>query len=233
MSKQKHYTILTLLFLVTVYGLYSSVVRGNASAWFYEVEFDIQNWSQAGKIEDEAHYQQTLAKVMKVHALDPGHPHYTYMVGQVMHWGVEFGYEDDVQLLVIKDWYLKSANQRPLWPEPWIDLASLNNYLDGYNQETQYYLQQALKVGPYYQTVTTGVISVLLKNWDDLSAKDKTLLYEQFAIAAKQPVILEEALTLAKEMEKENLLCVQIKFKPEYEELKDSAAYRKLCLKKS
>jgi len=94
-------------------------------------------------------------------------------------------------------------------------------------------LQQALQVGPYYQAVTTGVIKVLLKNWDELSAEDKVLLFEQFAIAAKQPDILIEVLSFAKKMEKENLLCVQIKFKPEYEKLKNSGAYRDLCLKKN
>ena len=138
-----------LLASVCLYGLSSAYHRGNANAWYYQVEYALNDWSKADTIASLADYQDTLAIMKKVVALDPGHPHYAHMMGRVLHWGVNMEFEPRMTLLEVKKWYLKATELRPLWPDPWVDLAILNNYLTGYSEETQFYMAQALVAGPF------------------------------------------------------------------------------------
>jgi len=231
MNSFKRNFILVFLLLTCIYGLYTSYTRGSANAWYYKANFALEEWSKEGTIRDQQQYSETLEAIKKAQSLDPGHPHYTHMLGKIMHWGVEFEYEEDEKLTEIKNWYFKATKLRPLWPEPWVDLARLNNYLNGYNPETQYYIQQAIKTGPFYDLVTIGVVYVLLKHWDDLSEDDKTLLFQQFSVATKQPEVFRIVMNTAKRKGREQPLCSQLNLEPEYLQLKQSYTYRQTCKK--
>ncbi len=119
---------------------------------------------------------------------------------------------------------------RPLWPDPWIDLAILNNYTNGYDEETKTYMQQALKTGPYINLVNNGVMQILLLNWAMLTIDEKTLLFDQFAIAAKQPELLTRILDFASQYEQVKPFCLQLKFNPDYSKQKGSSVYKRYCL---
>ena len=155
-----------ILVIILLAGICLSVLniayhRGNANAWYYQVEYAINDWSEAGAIASLADYQDTLAIMKKVVALDPNHPHYAHMMGRVLHWGVNMDFEPRMTLIEVKQWYLKATERRPLWPDPWADLAILNNYLSGYDEETQFYLAQALVAGPFDDLVKQAEAQVL------------------------------------------------------------------------
>lgn len=223
------YFIIFSFLLLCIYGMYSAFTRGSASAWYYKAYFVINDWEVQGEIESEKQYLNTLAAITKAQYLDHSHPHYAHILGRVIHWGVNSGFEKKERLTDVKAWYLLSTKLRPLWPDPWIDLAQLNNNLTGYTPETEYYLDQALETGPYIPLVTSGVLKVLLLNWATLLGKDKTRLFEQFAIATTQRHGLRQALSFAKNIGQEKLLCIQIKFNPVYIKQKKSYLYKKYC----
>ena len=180
-SPVKRYVLLILLFLVTGYALYTSFIRGSANVWYYKAEFVLNDWADVGSIKDEQEYLKTLADITKAQSLDAKHPHYAHMLGRIKHWGVNNDYEPIESLVEVKSWYLKATQLRPLWPDPWVDLSSLSNYLDGYNDETIGYMNKALETGPYIALVTSGVLRVLLYNWDILSNEDKALVFENIS----------------------------------------------------
>jgi hypothetical protein len=126
---------------------------------------------------------------------------------------------------------LLATQLRPLWPEPWIDLARLNNSMQGYNDKTKYYIDQALATGPYVDLVTVGIIEVWLLNWSVLSGNEKSLLFKQFEIATKQYKQLNQVLEFTKDINREKLLCSQLKFNPQYSKQKDSYLFKRYCLK--
>ena len=142
-----------LLLFITLVMIVQLYQRGNANAWYYQVEYALNDWSAAGAIPNEQAYQDTVAVIDKVVALDPSHPHYAHMKGRVLHWGVNGGFERLAQLAEVKVWYLKATELRPTWPDPWADLAILNHYIDGNTPETQFYLAQAQAAGPYIAIV--------------------------------------------------------------------------------
>ncbi|MFT6731901.1 MAG: hypothetical protein ACJAS9_000075 [Polaribacter sp.] len=104
----------------------------------------------------------------------------------------------------------------------------MNNQRQGYNLETRYYIEQAIKTGPYIDYVNLGILQVLLQNWSTLSGSDRTLLFERLAIATKQP-ILKEVLVFAKKLGRDKILCIQFNFNPIYETIKNSNVYLKYC----
>ncbi|TYK64785.1 VpsP family polysaccharide biosynthesis protein [Colwellia echini] len=230
-NKSIHYVVLSLLLLVTLYGLTYSFTRGVANAWYFNAEFSLNDWAGEKSIRNLEEYKHGLNSIEKAHSLDPTHPHYVHMLGRIKHWGVDMGFEDKEQLQDIHQWYLLATELRSIWPDPWVDLLRLNNYLYGYNADTKYYIQQALVVGPYIDLVTQGTIQVWLLNWDKLSGKERAALFKQFEIATKQYFVLEHVLKSAKAINRENLLCSQLKYNPDYENIKSSHLYRKYCLK--
>lgn len=229
-NKPLHYFILALLLPLTLYCLSSAFSRGVANAWYFNAEFSLNDWATQNTIKDKADYEHTLTSIKKAQTLDPTHPHYAHMVGRIMHWGVDMGYEDKTQLSTISQWYLLATQLRPLWPDPWVDLLRLNNYLHGYTNETKYYIERALATGPYIDSVTVGTIQVWLLNWPLLSGKERERLFRQFDVATKQNKILSQVLKFAQAINREKLLCSQLKFNTQYLKQKKSYLYKRYCL---
>jgi hypothetical protein len=228
-NKPVHYFVLGLLLLLVLYCLLSASSRGVANAWYFNAEFSLNDWANHKTIKDKKDYEQTLSSIKKAQSLDPTHPHYAHMVGRIMHLGVDMGFEDKAQLDYVKQWYLLATELRPLWPDPWVDLLRLNNYLHGYTDETKYYIDQALSTGPYIDLVTVGTLQVWLLNWSILPGKERAMLFKQFDVATKQFKLLD-VLKFAKAINREKLLCSQLKFNVKYQQQKDSYLYRRYCL---
>ena len=144
---------IVLLLIITVVMMVQLYQRGNANAWYYQVEYALNDWSAAGAIPNEQAYRDTVAVIDKIVALDPNHPHYAHMKGRVLHWGVNEGFESLAKLADVKEWYVKATELRPTWPDPWADLAILNHYIEGNTPETQFNLAQAQAAGPYIALV--------------------------------------------------------------------------------
>ena len=220
---------LILLFVLCAYGLYASFVRGSANAWYYRAKFAVNEWYLAGEVSGKQEYNDALFAIEKAQSLDPGHPEYASMLGGIKYWGVRAEYESSEVLEEVKHWYLLSTDLRPLWPDTWITLARLNNFLEGYSTETQFYLDQALLTGPFFKTVTEGSIEIWLINWSELSGADRVRLFEQFSIASRQTKTFSSVLRFAKEIERENILCAQLKFNKAYAKQKKSKLFKKYC----
>lgn len=229
-NKIFHYACLTGVLLVTLYCLSSALSRGVANTWYFNAEFSLNGWAKDITVKDNTEYTRTLASIKKAQSLDPTHPHYAHMVGRIMHVGVDLGFEDKAVLKDVKQWYLLATELRPLWPDPWVDLLRLNNYLDGYSDETKHYIEQALRVGQFNALVSVGTIQVWLSNWSVLSGEERKLLFEQFDISTKQPGVLIQVLKFSKSINRNNLLCSQLRFNLDYVKHKSSYIYNNYCL---
>ncbi|GGI74410.1 hypothetical protein GCM10007978_10240 [Shewanella hanedai] len=218
-----------LLLLLCVYGMGSAFYRGSASAWYYKAEFALNHWAKVGTIPNEDDYIEALDAITTASRLDPSHPHYIHMLGRIHHWGVSEGFESVESLPQIEQWYLASTKLRPMWPDPWVDLARLNNFVEGYTAKTKHYIDQAINTGPYIDDVNTGVLKVLLQHWDILDGNERELLFSQFQITTLQPKVLRLALVDAKSLGRQDLLCTQLRFNPEHSKYRNSGLYRQFC----
>ena len=78
--------------------------------------------------------------------------------------------------------------------------------------------------------MTVGTIQVWLLNWSILSGKERAMLFKQFDVATKQFKLLD-VLKFAKAINREKLLCSQLKFNIDYAKQKKSSLYTNYCLK--
>lgn len=229
-SKLQFYVVVMVLSIITVYALSAALTRGVANAWYFHVEFSLNAWADDKTQVNIESYENTLTSIKKAQSLDPTHPHYAHMLGRVLHWGVDLGYEDRSRLTDVKEWYVLATKLRPMWPDPWADLVRLNNYLNGFTDETKYYINQALTMGPYNDFVRVSTMKVWLMNWSVLSGEERAALYTQFDLATKHYAKLEEILNFAKNNNKEKVLCSQLKYNPVYKAHKTTWLYKKSCL---
>lgn len=228
-NKLKRFLLASLLLLVCLYLGYSALYKGYANAWYYQAEFAINAWAKQGEVTSREDYDLALTAIRKAHALDPNYPHYAHINGRILHWGIMSGFEDDTEFMSVRTLYLSAAKRRPMWPDVWLDLATVNNYLDGYNTETQQYLTQAIEAGPYISPVITGSVRILLSNWSELTGSDKQRMFDQFDKSVNQHQLLKELLIYATSIDKQKLLCVQLKFNPKYQAIKSTSSYHRYC----
>jgi hypothetical protein len=106
----------------------------------------------------------------------------------------------------------------------------LNNTLHGYDDLTKYYLEQSLNTGPYIDLVTIGTIEVWLQNWHLLTGNERAMLFTQFEMATKQHKVLKQVLEFSKSINREKLLCSQLRFNTKYIKQKKSYLYKRYCL---
>jgi len=225
----KRSVFVLLLLVICLYGGYTAFYKGSANAWYYRAEFAINAWAKQGKVASRSEYDSALSAITKAHAIDPSYPHYAHINGRILHWGIISGFEDESKYTNIKVLYLSAIARRAEWPDVWIDLSAINNYLAGYNIDTQQYLAKAIETGPYIKEVITGSMEILLSNWALLPGKDKQLMFDQFAKSVKHPDLLKANLAFATLIDKQKLLCLQLKYKPEYHSVKSTWPYKKYC----
>jgi len=208
----------------------STVYRGSASSWYYKAETYLNKWTALGKIANNQEYLNALNAINTANNLDSSHPDYLHLLGRVMYWGVTQGFEPKEKLPLIKQLYIKSTSLRPLWPQPWIDLAHLNNLIDGFNHDTKNYIEQALHAGPYLDEVNVQVIKILIEHWAVLEEHDRELMFKQFRITTWRPKILNQILIDAKLLGQHDLLCDYLSVNPNYnKKYKETDLYQEFC----
>ncbi len=233
-TKMRFFRNVTAFFLAALccYGLYQSWVRGTASAWYYQADFALQQWNEKGAEVSDQDYVDALTAVVKAQQLDPGHPHYAHMVGRITHWGISMGYELDMTLEDVKNWYLLATSLRPLWPEPWVDLVMLSNSIYGLNDETKHYIGQAQIAGPYMNAVTVAVVKVYLFYWEVLTEDEVNSMFEQLGKSAQESKVLLELLKFAKDLDKESVLCDEMLTDDAYAKYRQHNYFMKYCANK-
>ena len=225
----KNKLVIAFLMLVTLSTMVYAYSWGMANVWYFSASYQLDDWAKEGGIQSQDDYQHTFDAISKAVDYDPTHPHYLHMKGRILLWGISEGFVDASQNTEVKALYLASTAQRASWPIPWIDLAYLNNAEHGLNQETWSYIDQALQVGPYEHAVTQGLLELMLINWGTIEPSRAPLFFEHFAVAAKQPKILQAVLVHAVAVGRKSLVCSQLKFDKEFKAQKESWLYKKHC----
>ncbi len=72
--------------------------------------------------------------------------------------------------------YLKAIEQRPTWPNTYVDIAS--NRLKSGEPATLWfgYLEQGLRIGPATRAMLVGVVNLGISNWDQLNPEQQALV---------------------------------------------------------
>ena len=224
--------VIIILMLLTITFSNISYRWAMASAWYFNSSYYLSDWSKANSLNDKDEYISAISAINKAIDYNQEHPTYYQAKGRIILWGIASGYEKKDErkvLLKAKSLFEKSVTYREAWPEPWVDLANTNYQLDGLNEQTQHYLEQALLYGPYNQEVTITTLTLLMASWGSLTSEQTALFYQQLDVALPQPGLASKVFKLSNDYGLSALLCIQVKYKASLELLRGRWLDKKYC----
>lgn len=216
-------TLLALTLMVTTFQ------KGMGNAFFMQADYSLKEWRKAGKVSNKQEYLQSLESINRALAYDSKNPHYYNSKATVIDWGITSGFDEQVVNAQVEELYLRSISLREHWPKTWIELAAVNSYTSGVNEDTVKYMNNAFNYGPFDQDVIRISLNILLSNWDSLNPTLKSRFYQILELSSKNVGLFGKVLNQAKIHQKERLICLQIKFNQAYDRYKNSRLEKQFC----
>lgn len=202
-----HATAASLLCLCA-YGTFLAANWGVANIYYFKANDILEEWNKDRTTLSVDTYKQAQHYIQQSLKYHSSHNHYIHTSGRILHWGVIVGAENDEKYDEVLKLYLQATETRPNWYETWADLARLNSFLYGYNEETEYYLEQALRTGRFTGHVMYTASKVYLDNWEYLKPSIKRKYLSVVKDSFKKEYRFREQLSLAKEYDKLNTVCL-------------------------
>ncbi len=223
------YSVICFLSIVTLVLAVIFFNKGMGNAFFMQADYSLKEWSKAGKIVDKHEYVQSLASINKALEYDSKNPHYYNAKARILDWGIASNFEPIESNHKIEELYLTSVAFRKHWPVTWIELAAAHSYTYGVDNKTLQYIDSAYKFGPFNKDVIRISLSILLSNWDLLEPEVKTKFYQFLELSSRNVNLFRKVLGQAKQIQKQKIICLQIKYNKAYERYKNSRLDKQFC----
>ncbi|GAB1619958.1 exopolysaccharide biosynthesis protein VpsP [Agarivorans albus] len=221
MSQVKHKLFLFGLLGTALWVAVVAVQYGLANANSYAVGAWHQRWQ---KDLNQQLTQTNLAVAEHVTrdmlAWQANHPHYQVLAAKQVEWSNFYSLviSPDTanksllkkqNLLKAQQFYLRSAELRPTWPNTYVDLAKNALYRQASSQEAMAYLELAAKVGENAPVTLFAYVEIGLSLWPELSIEQRTtvakallkieqhtFMHKGLSQAMKQPQFKQRACAL-------------------------------------
>lgn len=202
---------------------------GIASTYYFQTNALLERWNDDRASLTVNSYQQAKEAIEKAVHFHPEHNHYIHTQGRVLHWGIIVGAEKKSRYVDVVALYLSATKTRPHWSETWTDLASLNAYLYGMNDQTRLYIAKAHSTGRYTKHVMFTVSKIYLTNWNYLNNEDKRLYIKIVHDSFLKEYRLKAQLALAKKYNKLQMVCLLLNKSSYIEEVNIQALEVRFC----
>jgi len=157
---------LLLLTAVTVIFFASKYAIANIS--YLRVDSYLVRW-QEKKVAEQPELEDALISVESMLALHGHFPHYLNVAAKVYEWQAFMDLKTkDNSLLQALDYYQQSAELRSHWPLTWVFMANIKAKLNQFDDDFYFYLDNAIKYGPYTHEVNLQVAKLQLQYWGEL-----------------------------------------------------------------
>lgn len=210
---------------------YWSLQKATANAWYFSSLYSLQNWQQNPSVFKESDYQSMLLSISRAVEQDPTHPHYLHIKANIITLGISQGWLSSSELVIARDLLLNSINNRKTWPKSWIELARVQAYLTGVDEQVIHYISRAEKVGPYDFDVHKTVVEIMLQHWPSLQPQHKAYFFKHLLLALRHGYKFVEVLKVAKQSDQLPLLCLIIDKDSRFDEIKQSWMNNSYCAK--
>lgn len=148
-----------------------------ANLSYLKVDSYLARWQSTQQIEQDE-LDDALLATQSMLALHGHFPHYLNVAAKVSEWQ-SFKYKSDVAQYELSQrqalsYYQQSALLREHWPLTWVFMANIKANLNQFDDDFYFYLEQAMKYGPYTHEVNGQIAKLQLQHWgklDRLSTK--------------------------------------------------------------
>lgn len=189
----------------------------------------LNSWDREKKIEKTTDYELALNSINSAIKFNPNNPHYLDTKARIISRGIVLNNDEQEKYQEVISLYHESLEKRKNWPVTWVELASVNAYVHGITPETISYINNALEYGPYNRFVITTASGIFLNNWESLNTEEKLFFFRLLDIAASKPQILTTVIQDAQSVEMEKLICIQIKYKSQFNKYQQQWPFKGIC----
>ncbi|MEH6396910.1 VpsP family polysaccharide biosynthesis protein [Pseudoalteromonas sp.] len=219
------------LILGAVTVAYWSLQKATANAWYFSSLYSLQNWQQNPAAFKESDYQSMLLSIGRAVEQDPTQPHYLHIKANIITLGISQHWLPKSELVTARELLLDSINNRKAWPKSWIELARVQAYLEGVDEQVINYISRAEEVGPYDFDVHKAVVEIMLQHWSNLQPQYKAYFFKHLLLALRHGYKFVEILKIAKQSQQLPLVCLILDKDSRFEEIKRSWMNNSYCAK--
>ena len=144
----------------------------------YKVRYVTSQWQNSGTLPELNEIEIALSDADTALNWEAGNPEYLELKARVLYYralvvGMSAGGLVDVALA--KMLHLEAIALRPRWPYSWANLVLMKSYLREFDDEYHHALVQAVRFGPWEQSVHITLAQAGAISWGALSREQKRL----------------------------------------------------------
>lgn len=159
-------------------GIYTACTWAMGDLYGYKVRYVTSQWQDSGTLPELSEIEMALSDADAALNWEAGNPEYLELKARVLYYralvvGMSAGGLVDVAMA--KALHLEAIALRPRWPYSWANLVLMKSYLNEFDEEYQHALSQAIRFGPWEQSVHITLAQAGAISWGMLSREQKRL----------------------------------------------------------
>ncbi|PIE25434.1 MAG: hypothetical protein CSA60_00570 [Neptuniibacter caesariensis] len=145
----------------------------------YKVRYAVEEWQEKKSLPDLVEVENALIDADHALAWEGDNPQYHELKARVLYYKALLqGLDAEAMEYVsqAKALHQKAIKLRPHWPYSWANLALMKSYLEEWDTEYNTALMNAVKYGPWEQSVHLTIAHAGAMSWAKLTAEQKRVV---------------------------------------------------------
>lgn len=206
-----------ILILASILVIIFATKYSLANLTYLKVDSYLIRWQESNSVKKDE-LNDALNSVETMLSLHGHFPHYLNIAAKVYEWQAfsKSGYNSEQKMDSVA--YKKSLHQalhyyelstqlRAHWPLTWVFMANVKSNLHEIDDDFYYYIEQAIKYGPYTHEVNLQVAKLQLLYWGNLQKLPKKEGLEQIKRALLNSRSRYLLLSYSAEINKQHIVC--------------------------
>ena len=200
------------ILLITAFSVIFFVAKyAFANLSYLKVDSYLTRW-QKSKVLTQDELSDALISVDAMLSLHGHFPHYLNTAAKVFEWQAYLNIDDPISykksLMQSMSYYHSSVELRTHWPLTWIFMANIKSNLNEFDDDFYFYVDQAIKYGPYTYQVNLQIGKYQLQYWGLLNQLSLKTGIEHIKRALRHNKARCEIVIFSQSVGKLNVVCM-------------------------
>ena len=170
---------LGLVLLLCLVGIYTAFTWIMGDLYGYKVRYAVEQWQERAVLPESSEIDRVLEDADSALSWEADNPQYHELKARVLYYkALAVGAEDEGLDYIeqAKQAHLQAISLRPKWPYSWANLVLMKSYLQEWDSEFSAALDNAVRYGPWEQSVHLTLTHAGAISWTHLSTDQKKVI---------------------------------------------------------
>lgn len=172
---------LALVLLLCLLGIYTAFTWIMGDLYGYKVRYAVEQWQEQDGLPKVADINQVIEDVDSAIGWEVDNPQYHELKARALYYkALALGVDDEglIYIELAKKSHILAISLRPKWPYSWANLVLMKSYLKEWDDEYSAALDNAVRFGPWEQSVHLTLAHAGALSWAHLSIEQKKAIAE-------------------------------------------------------